>query len=76
MFISKAEKELLFFRIDELQKQVNDLTAKVVILSKFPETRNEKKKRQMSPENRAKLSAMMKKRHADSKAKGGSNGGL
>jgi hypothetical protein len=69
MFISKAEKELLFFRIDELQKQVNDLTAKVVILSKFPETRNEKKKRQMSPENRAKLSAMMKKRHAEAKAK-------
>lgn len=69
MFISKAEKELLFFRIDELQKQVNDLTAKVVILSKFPETRNEKKKRQMSPESRAKLSAMMKKRHADAKAK-------
>lgn len=76
MFISKAEKELLFFRIEELQKQVNDLTAKVVILSKFPETRNEKKKRQMSPENRAKLSAMMKKRHADAKAKGGFNGGL
>jgi hypothetical protein len=69
MFISKAEKELLFFRIDELQKQVNDLTAKVVMLSKFPETRNEKKKRQMSPENRAKLSAMMKKRHAEAKAK-------
>ena len=76
MFISKAEKELLFFRIDELQKQVNDLTVKVVTLSKFPETRNEKKKRQMSPENRAKLSAMMKKRHAEAKAKGGYNGGL
>jgi hypothetical protein len=69
MFISKAEKELLFFRIEALEKRIGDLTVKVVMLSKFPETRNEKKKRQMSPENRAKLSAMMKKRHAEAKAK-------
>lgn len=69
MFISKTEKNQIVASIKLLQEQVRDLTAKVVILSKFPETRNEKKKRQMSPENRAKLSAMMKKRHAEAKAK-------
>lgn len=69
MFISKVEKGDLFYRIGVLEQQVRDLTAKVVILSKFPEARADKPKRQMSPENRAKLSAMMKKRHADAKAK-------
>ena len=68
MFISKAEKEDLFYRISVLEQRVTDLTMKVVMLSKFPEARAEKK-RTMSPENRAKLSAMMKKRHADAKAK-------
>jgi hypothetical protein len=68
MFISKAEKMYLVGSIKLLQEQVRDLTAKVVMMGNFPEARKEKK-RTMSPESRAKISAMMKKRHADAKAK-------
>lgn len=68
MFISKAEKDQIVASIKLLQEQVRDLTAKVVMMSKFPDTRK-KTRNTMSPENRAKLSAMMKKRHADAKAK-------
>lgn len=68
MFISRAEKEYLVGSVKLLQKQVRDLTAKVVMMGKFPEARKEKK-HTMSPENRAKLSAMMKKRHAEAKLK-------
>lgn len=68
MFISKQEKQEMVSAIKLLQEQVRDLTAKVVMMGKFPETRA-RKKHTMSPENRAKLSAMMKKRHADAKAK-------
>lgn len=67
MFISKAEKAEIVASIKLLQEQVRDLTAKVVIMGNFPEARKGKA-RTMSPENRAKLSAMMKKRHADAKA--------
>ena len=67
MFISKAEKDQIVVSIKLLQEQMRDLTAKVVMMGKFPEARKEKT-RTMSPENRAKLSAMMKKRHADIKA--------
>lgn len=68
MFISKAEKDQIVASIKLLQEQVRDLTVKVVMMGNFPEARK-KPKRTMSPENRAKLSAMMKKRHADAKAK-------
>ena len=67
MFISKAKKDQIVVSIKLLQEQMRDLTAKVVMMGKFPEARKEKT-RTMSPENRAKLSAMMKKRHADIKA--------
>jgi hypothetical protein len=70
MFISKQEKTMIVGAIKTLQEQVRDLTAKVVIMGKFPEARATKsgKARTMSPEARAKMSAMMKKRHADAKA--------
>ena len=63
MFISKAEKEDLFYRIGVLEQQARDLTAKVVIMSKFPEIRKEvtSKGRTWSPEQRAKASEQMKK---------------
>lgn len=64
MFISKTEKEELFFRIKVLEGQVLRLQTSSLVLSPAP-----KKKRTMSPETRAKMSAMMKKRHADAKAK-------
>jgi hypothetical protein len=64
MFISKAEKELLFFRIDQLQERMEKMAKYIMEKeSKKPKTRT------MSPEARAKISAMMKKRHADAKAK-------
>jgi hypothetical protein len=67
MFISKAEKEDLFHRIRVLEQTVKFLEKKLVqLLAPIPEP---EKKRTMSLENRAKLSAMMKKRHADAKAK-------
>lgn len=68
MFISKAEKDRLIASVSMLQEQVRGLTAQVMLMMRHPEVRKEKPKRQMSSENRAKLSAMMKKRHADAKA--------
>ena len=62
MFISKAEKEELFFRVAMLEQTILGIKAS---LAYKPEP---EKKRTMSLENRAKLSAMMKKRHADIKA--------
>ena len=65
MFISKAEKADLFYRIAVLEKTVRFLEVQLIRASEAkPE-----KKRTMSPEARAKISAMMKKRHADAKAK-------
>ena len=64
MFISKTEKEELFFRISVLEGQVLRLQTAPLYPTPAPE-----KKRTMSPEARAKISAMMKKRHADAKAK-------
>ena len=66
MFISKAEKDDLFHRISVLEQTVKFLEKKLVQLS--VSTPEPEKKRTMSLENRAKLSAMMKKRHADIKA--------
>lgn len=68
MFISKAEKALMQSQIRDLQAQVKTLSDRVFAMS-FTREVKAKPKRTMSPENRAKLSAMMKKRHADAKAK-------
>jgi hypothetical protein len=64
MFISKAEKAELFHRIAVLESTVLLLQTASLYPKPAPE-----KKRTMSPETRAKISAMMKKRHADAKAK-------
>jgi hypothetical protein len=64
MFISKAEKADLFYRIAVLESTVLRLQTAPLYLTPAPE-----KKRTMSPETRAKISEMMKKRHADAKAK-------
>ena len=64
MFISKAEKEDLFYRIAVLEQTV--LALKTSLAYQPPVKSG--KARIMSPENRAKMSAMMKKRHADAKA--------
>jgi hypothetical protein len=71
MFISKAEKEDLFYRIGLLEQRINDLTAKVVILSKFPEARADKGRqgRTWNPEQRAKASEQMKQFWANKKEK-------
>ena len=71
MFISKAEKEDLFYRIGVLEQRVNDLTAKVVMLGKFPQARAEKPRqgRDWTPEQRAVASEQMKKFWANKKEK-------
>lgn len=68
MFISSAEKALMQAQIRDLQAQVRTLSDRVFAMTYAP-TLQEKPRRTMSLENRAKLSAMMKKRHADEKAK-------
>jgi hypothetical protein len=67
MFISRKEKASieqtiggLLVAIDRLNNEVLFLSAKIKIL----ENVGEKKKRTMSPEARAKMSQMMKDRHA------------
>lgn len=71
MFISKAEKEELFYRVGLLEQKIMDLTMKIVILSKFPEARAEKVRRgrEWTPEQRAKQSEFMKKRLAEKREK-------
>jgi hypothetical protein len=72
MFISRAEKQNieqnilnLLGMVDKLKSDVVYLTAKVKVLEGSKQ--EPKKKRGMSPENRAKLSKMMKDRHAKKK---------
>jgi hypothetical protein len=67
MFISRKEKASieqtiggLLVAIDRLNNEVLFLSAKIKVL----EGVGEKKKRTMSPEARAKMSQMMKDRHA------------
>jgi hypothetical protein len=67
MFISRKEKASieqtiggLLVAIDRLNNEVLFLSAKIKVL----EGGSEKKKRTMSPEARAKMSQMMKDRHA------------
>jgi hypothetical protein len=56
MFISSAEKQQLISRISMLEVQLEKMAS-----SQRPSRRN------MSPENRAKISQMMKERHAKQK---------
>ena len=70
MFISKLEKrgievsiKVLESVVEKLRFEVIDLSAKVKIL----EGDEPKKRRTMSPEGRAKMSQMMKERHAKMK---------
>jgi len=70
MFISKLEKrgievsiKVLESAVEKLRFEVIYLTAKVKIL----EEDEPKRKRTMSPEGRAKMSQMMKERHAKMK---------
>jgi len=72
MFISRAEKQNieqnilnLVGMVDKLKSEVVYLSAKVKVLE--GKGQEPKKTRTMSPENRAKLSAMMKARHAKKK---------
>lgn len=72
MFISNAERIQLKKDIETLSKIVGELNTEVMFLSakiKVLEGKGKepKKTRTMSPENRAKLSAMMKARHAKKK---------
>ena len=77
MFISKAEKKELLFRIELLEGAVAHLNRLVVKMNLQPAAkilqqpleRTRRQGRNWSPEERAKMSAMMKKRHADAKAK-------
>jgi hypothetical protein len=71
MFISKAEKEQLVYRLAVLEQRVNDLMMKVVTLSKFPEARSDKtrKGREWTPEQRKAQSDRMKKQQAQARAK-------
>ena len=64
MFISKAEKEDLFYRIGVLEQTILTLRAS---MKKEAPVKGEKKS--MSPENRAKQAERMKKMWADKKLK-------
>ena len=67
MFISKKEK-------DEILKRLTELEIKLRFINGFIEFLQEKdgrKKRTMSPENRAKISRRMKEWHAKRKAEKG-----
>ena len=78
MFISKAEKEHLLSRDKIIASLVKDMSlaaseitmlkAKIKVLEgKVPEPKKPRKKRTMTPESRAKMSQMMKDRHAKNK---------
>ena len=65
MFISKAEKEDLFYRIAVLEQTALTLRAAFAQTGMF----KPRKGREWSPEQRAEASARMKKIQADIKAK-------
>jgi hypothetical protein len=70
MFISRKEKASIEQTIGGLLVAVERLNSEVVYLSakvKILQGGGEKKKRTMSPEGRAKMSQMMKDRHAKNK---------
>jgi len=75
MFISKLEKKGIETSIKVLESVVEKLRLEVVYISakvksvenKLPEEKKPRKKHTMSPEGRAKMSQMMKDRHAKKK---------
>jgi hypothetical protein len=68
MFISKAEKDDLFHRINVLEQTVSFLENKLVQLSVSKTDTSTRKGREWSPAQRAIASANMKARHAKEKA--------
>jgi hypothetical protein len=64
MFISKAEKEDLFYRIAVLEQAILGIKASLA----YKPATNTRKGREWSPEQRAIASANMKARHAKEKA--------
>ena len=75
MFISKAEKiniqnaiESLRFSLADANNEILYLKAKIKVLEgKTTEPKKPRKKHTMSPEGRARMSQMMKDRHAKNK---------
>lgn len=78
MFILKAEKEHLLSQVKITAQLVKDMSlaaseitvlkAKIKVLEgKVPEPKQPRKKHTMTPEGRAKMSQMMKDRHAKNK---------
>lgn len=61
MFISSKEKQDLFARVEQLERQVKALMPS-------PTVNSTKKKRGMSQEARERMSKMMKERHAKNRA--------
>lgn len=64
MFISKAEKEQVYYRLAVLEQTILSIKAS---LAYKPET-STRKGREWTPEQRAKASALMKERHAKEKS--------
>lgn len=75
MFISKVEKLKLISSMMDLTATVHQLDTEIIFLKakiktlegKTPETKKPRKKHTMSPEGRARMSQMMKERHAKNK---------
>jgi hypothetical protein len=78
MFISKTEKNYLLGQVKIISSLVKDMSlaaseitmlkAKIRVLeSKVPEPKKPRKKHTMTPEGRARMSQMMKDRHAKNK---------
>ena len=68
MFISKAEKEQMYYRLAVLEQTVGFLENKLVQLSVSKTDTSTRKGREWSPAQRAIASANMKARHAKEKA--------
>ena len=75
MFISNPERIQLRKDIDAMSKIIGDMSAEVLYLGakikalegKTPEAKKPRKKHTMSPETKARMSQMMKDRHAKEK---------
>lgn len=71
MFISNTEKTQIHNGIKSLAKMVSDLNINAVVLAAkvkaLSSGQPRKKQKGMSPEGKAKMSAMMKERHAKRK---------
>jgi len=75
MFISNTERVQLRKDLDQMSKLFNEMNNDMIYLiarvkaleGKTPEPKKPRKKRTMTPEGRAKMSQMMKDRHAKNK---------